>query len=81
LKLLTSLLQRRDFLYSTVTSQTGFGCSFIIATLGMNGWLDLVQQGLSPCKKRQASLGAPTVCVTRAGAGGGTPSNWKNAEA
>jgi len=24
----------------------------------MNGWLGLVQQGLSPCKKRQASLGA-----------------------
>ena len=23
----------------------------------------------------------PTVCVTRAGAGGGTPSDWKNAEA
>jgi len=26
-------------------------------------------------------LGYPTVCVTRAGAGGGTPSDWKNAEA
>jgi len=24
--------------------------------------------------------GVPTVCVTRAGAGGGTPSDWKNAE-
>jgi len=23
----------------------------------------------------------PTVCVTRAGAGGGTPSDWKKAEA
>jgi hypothetical protein len=23
----------------------------------------------------------PTACVTRAGAGGGTPSDWKNAEA
>ena len=23
----------------------------------------------------------PTVCVTRAGAGGGTPSDWENAEA
>jgi hypothetical protein len=23
----------------------------------------------------------PTVCVTRVGAGGGTPSDWKNAEA
>ncbi len=32
--------------------------SFTTATLGMNGWLGLVQQGLSPCKKRQASLGA-----------------------
>jgi len=26
-------------------------------------------------------LGYPTVCVTRAGAGGGTPSDWENAEA
>ncbi len=26
----------------------------------MSGWLDLTQQGLSPCKKRQASLGALT---------------------
>jgi len=26
-------------------------------------------------------LGWLTVCVTRAGAGGGTPSDWKNAEA
>jgi len=26
-------------------------------------------------------LGCLTVCVTRAGAGGGTPSDWKNAEA
>jgi hypothetical protein len=25
--------------------------------------------------------GVPTVCVTRAGAGGGTPSDWKNVEA
>jgi len=25
--------------------------------------------------------GVPTVCVTRAGAGGGTPSDWENAEA
>jgi len=29
--------------------------SSIAATLGMNGWLDLTQQGLSSCKKRQAS--------------------------
>jgi len=26
-------------------------------------------------------LGCLTVCVTRAGAGGGTPSDWKNAKA
>jgi len=25
------------------------------ATLGMGGWLDLTQQGLSPCKKYRAS--------------------------
>jgi len=25
--------------------------------------------------------GCPTVCVTRAGAGGGTPSDWENVEA
>jgi len=30
----------------------------------MNGWLGLVHQGLSPWKKRQASLGAPTVWLT-----------------
>jgi hypothetical protein len=30
----------------------------------MNGWLGLIHQGLSPWKKRQASLGALTVCVT-----------------
>ena len=33
--------------------------SYTAATLGMGGWLDLAQQGLSPRKKRQASLGAP----------------------
>ena len=27
------------------------------------------------------ALGCLTVCVTRAGAGGGTPSDWKNDEA
>ena len=27
------------------------------ATLGTGGWLGLTRQGLSPCKKRQASLG------------------------
>jgi hypothetical protein len=30
---------------------------------------------------RIGSTSRPTVCVTRAGAGGGTPSDWKNAEA
>jgi hypothetical protein len=28
------------------------------ATLGTGGWLDLARQGLAPCKKRQACLGA-----------------------
>ena len=35
--------------------------SSIAATLGMSGWLLLTQQGLSPCKKRQASLDALTI--------------------
>jgi hypothetical protein len=43
--------------------------SFITATLGTNGWLGLIRQGLSPCKKRQASLGALTVSVSGGGAG------------
>jgi len=30
------------------------------ATLGRGGWLNLTPQGLSPCQKRQASLGALT---------------------
>ena len=34
------------------------------ATLGMNGWLGLIHQGLSPWKKRQASLGALTVWLS-----------------
>ncbi len=34
--------------------------SAIGATLGRGGWLDLTPQGLAPCKKRQASLGALT---------------------
>ena len=38
--------------------------SVTIATLGMNGWLGLIHQGLSPWKKRQASLGALTVRVS-----------------
>ena len=36
--------------------------SYVIASiparLDMNCWLVIIQQGLSPCKKRQASLGA-----------------------
>src|SRR5438552_14554702 len=31
-----------------------------VATLGRSGWLILSPQGLPPCKKRQASLGALT---------------------
>ena len=34
--------------------------SSIASTLGMRGWLILAQQGLAPCKKRQASLDALT---------------------
>ena len=34
--------------------------SAIDATLGRGGWLNLTPQGLTPCKKRQASLGALT---------------------
>ena len=34
----------------------------------MSGWLDLTQQGLSPCQKHQASLGALTL-----GFSGGAP--------
>jgi len=45
---------------SVFTSSTG-------ATLGRSGWLDLTPQGLSPCKKRQASLGAPTPHAQRRG--------------
>ena len=60
LKSLSSLLQRRDFLYATVILKPVLAFSFITATLGTNGWLSLVRQGLSPCKKRQASLGALT---------------------
>lgn len=35
-----------------------FITSFLHATLGTSGWLNLSRQGLSPCKRRQASLGA-----------------------
>ena len=34
--------------------------SAIDATLGRGGWLNLTPQGLAPCKKRQALLGALT---------------------
>ena len=34
------------------------------ATLNTGGWLDLARQGLSPCKKRQASLVALTQILT-----------------
>src|SRR5436309_9943043 len=37
-----------------------FTSAVAVATLGRSGWLVLTPQGLSPCKKRQASLGAPT---------------------
>jgi hypothetical protein len=40
--------------------------SFTGATLGRSGWLDLPPQGLTPCKKHQASLGALTLAVSRA---------------
>src|SRR5918992_2521952 len=36
------------------------------ATLNTGGWLDLTRQGLSPCKIRQASLGARTIKLSRA---------------
>ena len=38
-----------------------FTSSVAVATLGRSGWLILTPQGLSPCKKRQASLGAPAI--------------------
>ena len=31
----------------------------------MNSWLGFIHQGLPPWKKRQASLGALMVCLTR----------------
>jgi hypothetical protein len=36
------------------------------ATLDTGGWLALTRQGLSPCKIRQASLGAITLEVSGA---------------
>jgi hypothetical protein len=35
--------------------------SHALATLGKNGWLGLIHQGLSPLKKRQDFLGALTL--------------------
>jgi len=35
-----------------------FITSSLHATLGTSGWLNLSRQGLSPCKRHQASLGA-----------------------
>ena len=35
-----------------------FTSAVAVATLGRSGWLSLTPQGLSPCKKRQAVLGA-----------------------
>jgi hypothetical protein len=41
--------------------------SYGSATLGTGGWLDLTRQGLAPCKKRQACLGAHAAEGERAG--------------
>lgn len=38
--------------------------SYGSATLGTGGWLDLTRQGLAPCKKRQACLGAHVMEVS-----------------
>ena len=40
--------------------------SAIGATFDRGGWLSLTPQGLPPCKKHQASLGAPTPKLSRA---------------
>ncbi len=39
---------------------SAFTSAVAVATLGRSGWLTLSPQGLAPCKKRQASLGALT---------------------
>jgi len=57
------------------TPWTVLATSSIAATLGMNGWLDLIQRGLAPLQKRQASLGALTVELSRAAALPGTFNN------
>ena len=41
--------------------------SAIDATLDTGGWLNLTRQGLSPCKRRQASLGALTISSPNSG--------------
>ena len=49
---------------------SGLTLSVAVATLGRSGWLVLTPQGLSPCKKRQALLGAltaPRSAARRAG--------------
>jgi hypothetical protein len=47
--------------YASAISFNLFPVSSIAATLDMGWWLAFTQQGLSPCKKCQAYLGAPTV--------------------
>jgi hypothetical protein len=54
---LRGALCTRHLVRSVFTSSTG-------ATLGRSGWLDRAPQGLPPCKKRQASLGALTLPLT-----------------
>src|SRR5439155_14173720 len=47
-----------------------FTSAVAVATLGRSGWLILSPQGLPPCKKRQASLGALTACRSAASGAG-----------
>ena len=46
--------------YASVISFSPCRTSSTTATLGTGGWLALPWQGFSPCRKRQASLGALT---------------------
>ena len=56
-----SLLRPACFPVYASTDLFGVSTSAVaVATLGRSGWLILSPQGLSPCKKRQASLGALT---------------------
>ena len=57
-----------------------FCCVFDISTLFTTLHLLFIIGGNAPLCI-QPSLYLLTVCVTRAGAGGGTPSDWENAEA